>query len=140
QSAMDAALTLPAVSKRPPATRSPLARTARALTDGVPFPDTPAPRLDHAVPFQRATRLADVPPAVVNVPPATTSPLGRAASALTPPGMPEPMASHAPFQRAMLVTSVPPALVNVPAAMMSPLGMTSTALMIGCVPARPVPM
>src|SRR5688500_14709950 len=83
----------------------------------------PEPRADHDVPSHRATQLALTPPAVVNIPPATTSPLGIAERAMTSPFTPEPSGDHAvPFHRAMLLAFTPPAVVKVPPATRSPLG------------------
>jgi hypothetical protein len=66
---------------------------------------------------------AEMPPAVLKLPPATTSPLGREASAYTMLFVPEPSADQAvPFQLAILLAARPPARVNAPAATSSPLG------------------
>jgi hypothetical protein len=68
-----------AVVNAPAATNVPSLRAASACT--TPF--IPAPSADQEVPFQRATRPHGTPPAVVNLPPATTSPFGIRQSAST---------------------------------------------------------
>src|SRR6185503_10303088 len=111
----------PAFAKYPPATRSPFGSTAKAPTNGPKTSDIPDPSADQLMPFQRAMRLALTPPAVVNPPPATTSPLGVVARArtqsFTPEPSPEPSADQlVPFQRAMRLALTPPAVVNEPPA------------------------
>src|SRR5215471_3974701 len=58
--------------KYPPAITSPLGITASAYT----YHPGPAPSGDHDEPSQRATNRACTPPAAVNCPAATRSPLG----------------------------------------------------------------
>ncbi len=92
--------------------------TARANT----VPPIPEPSGAHDVPFQRAMRLADTPPAVVKAPPAMRSPLGSTARASTrgelPPLMPEPRADQAPvagsYSAMLFASTLPPAAVNWP--------------------------
>src|SRR5688572_25455925 len=82
-------------------------------------------------------RLAATLPAVVKVPPATTSPFGATASARTLELKPVPSGNHATaFQRAMSSAPMPPAVVNEPAAYRSPLPSTVSAL---TGPSVPVP-
>ena len=62
--------------------------------------DIPVPKADQALPFQRATRLALTPPAVVKWPPAYTL-LPDTTSPLTRSFIPEPSADQMlPFHRA----------------------------------------
>jgi hypothetical protein len=74
-----------------------------------------------------AILLALTPPAIVKAPPATKSPLGRTASALTLPSIPETMATQLePFQRAIRFVMAPPVIVKAPPAMRSPFGMVAS--------------
>lgn len=89
----------------------------------------------------RRARWADTrPPAIVNHPPATRSPLGSVASAITsdePPLIPAPSADQlVPFHRAMLSAGTPPAVVKWPAATTSPFGNVARA---HTGPSMPVP-
>src|SRR5688500_120407 len=106
----------PAEVNVPAAITSPLASAARARTQLL----VPLPSADQAVPLQRATLLAAMPPAVVTPPPATTSPVASTVRPLTvakPPTTPPPIADHVPpFQRAMLLAALPPAVVKLPPA------------------------
>src|SRR5215213_4941725 len=92
-------------------------------------PPMPLPSGDQLRPFQRAMLLALTPPAVVNPPPAYTSPLFVTSMSSTQPSVPLPRADHAlPFQRAMLFTGTPPAVVKYPPAYTSPLLATARAV------------
>ncbi len=75
----------------------------------------PVPSDAQPAPFQRATRAAGVPPAVVKLPPAYRS-VPITASARTVLFMPEPSADQvAPFHIAMREAGTPPAVWNAPA-------------------------
>src|SRR5882672_3479331 len=94
------AIATPAVVKPPPATTSPSGSVSRARTVGVPPPDIPVPSVYQFAPFHPAMEFAGTPPTLVNSPPATRSPSGRAVRAWTTPApfMPKPRADHAaPF-------------------------------------------
>src|SRR5262245_52448517 len=96
-----------AVVKKPPATTSPFASDATALTSSF----KPAPSGDHDDPFQRAMLIVATPP------------FGSLVRVLTVPLMPVPSCDHdAPFQRAMLFAATPPAVVKLPPATRSPFG------------------
>src|SRR5262245_39285802 len=130
---MHVAATPPAIAKSPPTTRSPFGSDASACSRSEAPPLVPVPIADHTAPFQRATLFAAMPPAVVNRPAATTSPLGSVISALTSPvkagPVPVPSGDHElPFQRAMLIAATPPAVANKPPATTSPLGRVVSAL------------
>src|SRR5688572_14257969 len=84
----------PAVVNSPP-TYTSVPLIAIASTSLKP-PETPPPRLDHAVPFHLAMLLAGTPPAVVKYPPTYTS-FPLTAIALTPltwPMTPSPSEDH----------------------------------------------
>ena len=76
------------------------------------MPENPVPIGTHAAPFQRATALAATPPATVNAPPATMSPLAIVVSALTVASMPEPSGDQPPLHSATRLTGTFPADVN----------------------------
>ena len=82
QRAMLATLVVPELAKKPLATRSPFGNRTRDWTAPPPGPLKPAPSADHVDPFQRATLLTIVPPAVSKRPPTTTSPPGSVARQL----------------------------------------------------------
>ena len=91
----------------------------------------------HEFPFHTAMRRADTPPAIVNPPPTTTSPLASTATASTVPLMPEPSGCHAvPSHRATFDSGVAPAFVNVPPITRSPFGKPTQAR---TGPSTPVP-
>src|ERR1043165_9935229 len=73
------------------AINSPLGRTASRPALG-----KPAPKACHDIPSQRATPLAETPPAMEKRPPATRSPPGRTHKALTDPFVPVPRPDHCP--------------------------------------------
>src|SRR5437899_2599377 len=77
QREIELAIRPPAFENTPPATTSPLGRTARARTT----PAMPEPSQNQVLPFQIAIEFVIAPPATVKFPPATTSPFGRTASA-----------------------------------------------------------
>src|SRR5262249_10508802 len=88
----------------------------------------PEPIADHAEPSQRAMRLAALPPALLNEPPATRSPPGMTARENTTLLSPAPSGDQAaPFQRAMRFAGEPPAAVKTPAAIRPPLGIAARA-------------
>ena len=68
----------------PPATKSPLGSTVKAVTSR----SIPPPIADHSLPFHRAMLLTATPPADVNHPPTTKSPFGSFAIAYTSPFTP----------------------------------------------------
>lgn len=81
------------------------------------LPVSPEPSGDHAMPSQRAMRLAAIPPATVKSPPATSSPLGSTPSARTTAFTPEPNVDHAPVagsNATMRFASTLPAAVKAP--------------------------
>ena len=100
QRATSGTSSVPAQSKRPPATSSPLPATVSASTAGTENERVrPGPSGDHAVPFHRAMLLTAVPPALLKRPAATRSPFGITASAFTSGKLPEtppPNADHVP--------------------------------------------
>jgi hypothetical protein len=119
--------------------RSPPYTSGRRTSDLTESPTMSATIGDQAAPSHRAMRLALYPPAVRNLPPATRSPLGSAASVRTDPSVPDPSADHSPetlSQRATLCALTPPAVENEPPAIRSPLGRTTIA---HTVPSMPVP-
>jgi hypothetical protein len=65
------------LTKLPPTSSVPSGATARQLTTC----DTPDPRADQLMPFQRAMKLAGAPSIVLKSPPTTRSPLGITARA-----------------------------------------------------------
>src|SRR5579862_1348041 len=128
QRAMRLALTPPAEVNRPPAIKSPLGSMVSAYTSGLNRPPVPMPNGAQVEPFQRAMWLALTPPAEVNWPPATRSPLESTASAQTALSIPVPRAIHVePSQRAMEFALTPPAMLNEPPATRSPFGITVSA-------------
>ena len=84
-SAMPCASRPPAYQNTPPTTTAPLGRTAsEATVGGVPPGYSGAralPNALHAVPFQLASPVTAVPPALLNWPPAINVPFGSTASA-----------------------------------------------------------
>src|SRR5689334_23275368 len=101
----------------------------------------PLPRPDQDVPFQRAMWLAGTPPAVVNIPPATSSPLGRIVRAPTSKSVPLPRPDQVvPFQRATLLAANPPAtLAKRPPTTRPPLGRRARARTLSLFPYIPLP-
>src|SRR6185503_11881343 len=111
----------PAFMKLPPAYRitpptpSPCARSDPTV------PEMPLPSADQPAPFQRATRFAATPPALVKSPPAKShGPCAANARTLaldTPPATPPPTADQCtPSQRAIPLAAFPPAVVKRPPA------------------------
>src|SRR5437867_755535 len=106
QRAMCGALTPPAVEKDPPAYRFgplPASKTTDASTElFMPLPG--GPNADQLDPFQRAACGAEMPPAVLNAPPAKSAgpePSSNAVSVNTSSSIPLPRADQlVPFQRA----------------------------------------
>lgn len=115
----------------PPANTSPVKPASVCTADDSPAIGTgsmPAPIADQPTPSQRATRLAGLPPAALNSPPAITSPFGCTSSARTAADggkldeVPAPSGNQlAPFQRATFAAATPPAVANRPPATRSPL-------------------
>src|SRR5262245_42386600 len=117
--------TPPAVVNRPPATRSPFASVVSDQTIGGEPPVKPVPSADQLVPSKRAMLLTGTPPAVVNAPPTTMSPLARtvvASAVAKPPLTPAPSGDHPAraLKRATRFAGLPPAVVNAPTAIRSP--------------------
>jgi hypothetical protein len=116
--AMPLAAPPPAVVKEPPAYRSPpdtaSACTASAYTQLL----IPEPSADQLLPSHLAMFLAGLPPAVVKLPPAYTSPPDTASAATSgSPPIPEPSGDQLlPFHLATKLAAVPPAVVKWPPA------------------------
>src|SRR5262245_29914185 len=119
--------------KLPPATRSPLGMLASAKTKPVCGLVTdpicrPVFRLDHDAPSHLAMLLQATPPALMKLPPAIRSPLGRTSSDWTGPSMPDPRGlQELPVRRATWLAGAPSMLVNQPATTRSPFGIVTAA-------------
>src|SRR5688572_20210586 len=106
----------PAWSAGPP----PESYTASARTVPLTPLLPPVPSDDQLVPFQRAIRLAVMPPALPKPPPTNSAgplPSSWTTSAFAPPLRPAPSADQLkPFQRAMWLADTPPTVLKKPAA------------------------